>query len=101
MRHSSVRRAERSSTDDLIKDGDCAQLGRRLEHRHDLAVPDRGKRRRSRGFFFYEGSRGSASMRSAVALLNRPCSSNGRRVGLTGLDEQPRLAVGDVLAGKC
>ena len=54
------------ATANLLEDGHRAKAGRRLQHRHDLAVHTSASgsgRRRPRGAFFCDGSLGSASIR--------------------------------------
>jgi hypothetical protein len=86
----------------LLENRDRADARGGLQHRHDLVLPHPGKRvgtpprtgrpllgRRPRvGFDPIGGSGAESGLRG----------SDGRRIGLTGLHVQPRLAIGDVSA---
>ena len=70
--HTSLQRAPNAGADlgmtppDFFEYGNSPDTGRRLQDRHNLAVPNLGQRvgrRRPRGAFFCEGSRGSSSIR--------------------------------------
>ena len=89
---------------DLLEDGHRADAGCGLQHRHDLAVPDPGKRV------------GTAAATRRLLLGRQPRigfdpiggggaepglrGGDGGDVALTGLHVQPHLAVGDVAAGQ-
>ena len=89
---------------DLFEDPDRAQARRRLEHRHDLLVPDPGQRIGTAARARLGLLRGQHRIgRQAIARGGAdPCLGGGdrRRVGDTQAHEHPHLTIGDVAAGQ-
>jgi hypothetical protein len=94
----------RVATPDLFIDGDRAQIGRGLDHRHDLFLPNALKR------IGTPASSGRLLLRWRAWIIRDPVAGCGAETGLGGghsrgvclakTHEQPHLVVVDVEAGQ-
>ena len=89
----------------LLEHGDRPQAGRRLQHRHDLAVPDARRADRAAGAraapsFAREAGDPFRADRRSPALKPAFAAATAAGSVLTKLHEEPHLAVGDMAAGQ-
>ena len=91
-------------TDHLVEYADRPDAGCGHEHRHDLGFPQMGERIRTPALTRRLSLRGQARIGfdpiACRAAEPGHRGGDGWGTGLTGLHEQPHLAVGDVLASQ-